>query len=122
MVTSRSKTRSEANALLRVYGLLPYLFFIFMACCYVYSEVVWGGISWQNPSAPYPTGYELFNLYADIILIPTVLGMLILPLILLVKLFIKPRSGWQRMFPAIVSYTLFFYFVMLAGHMGWWID
>lgn len=112
----------KKHLLLRLYTLLPYTFFVFMACCYAWSEIVWGGISWQNPDAPYATGYEVFNPFADIIIFPTVAGMLLLPVILLAKLLVKPRTGWPRMLPAIAGYTLFFGFIHLAVYMGWFID
>jgi hypothetical protein len=108
--------------LFRLYSYLPYAVFVFFACCYIYSEVAWGGISWQNPDAPYATGYEAFNPFADIILVLTTIGLLSLPFILLTKLITGRSSGWRKWLPAIISYSLYTGFILLSGYMGWWID
>lgn len=122
MTTATQSARAPRSIILRIYAMLPYAFFLLIACCYLYAELAWGGISWQNPSAPYATGYEVFNPYVDFLLIPTVAGMLLLPLLLLAKLIARPRAGWRRWLPAIISYSLFFAFVALAVYMGWYID
>jgi hypothetical protein len=105
----------------RAYSTLPLIFFSMVLACYGYSELAWGGISWRNHAGPGPTGYEVFNPWFDAILFPTVLGMLALPLLFAVQLFIN-AARWRRWVPAILAYAAFLAFAVVAAHMGWYID
>ena len=113
-------TRKRSLAL-RLYSTLPLIFFAMVLVCYCQSQLTWGGISWQNHSGGKPTGYEVFNPWFDAILIPTVLGMLILPFLFAAQLLIN-RAKWRRWLPAICAYAAFFVFIALAVRMGWYID
>jgi hypothetical protein len=115
------KTRIS-RSLLFAYTSLPYLFFGFIFGCWLFSEIAWGGTNWQNPYAPYPTGYEVFNPWADIFLFPAVLGMLFFPLVFIIRLIFYRRHNWRELLPAALGYLLLFCLIILSGKMGWWID
>ena len=108
------------NWLFKAYSYLPYLFFSMVAVCYLYSELAWGGISWLNTPNSGPTGYEHFSPFIDFFIFPAVAGLLLLPVITLMRFF--RRRSLSRLRPALLSYSLLLGFLILAVYMGWWID
>ena len=94
---------------------MPYIFFVALLLCWLYSIIFMGGISWQNNAYE-----EHFPLLAMLSIATTSL-MLLFPAVVICVLIYNYRK-WKKLLPALLAYSLYFAFLLLAGTMRWWVD
>ena len=74
-----------------------------------------GGINWQNDA------YEKHFPLLAILSLTTGFLLFLFPLVVIAVLIYNYRK-WRKLLPALLSYSLYLGFVMLAAYMGWWVD
>lgn len=104
-----------AKFLLNGYSKMPRIFFAAVLLCWLYSIVAWGGINWQNDA------YEKHFPILAILSHTTGFLLFLFPLVVVAVLIFNYRK-WRTLLPALLAYSLYLGFIILAGYMGWWMD
>lgn len=97
------------------YGKMPYFFFAVLAGCWCYSLAFMKGVNWKND------GYERHFPILSAMSVATTSLMLLFPAVA-VSLLIYNYRLWRRLIPALISYSLYLCFLLLAAYMHWWVD